>query len=93
MFTATFHLVSRVGLYELLGISVDGSLFDSSFDLSLKKPVSRCRQHFIKKLKISCGSDHLILFKFRQHVVQILFEKCMEILWTSNVSISKTEEF
>ena len=40
-----------------------------------------------RKLKILHSSDHTILFKFPQHVVQII-KQCVERLCTSNVSIS-----
>ena len=32
---------------------------------------------FCKNLKISCSLDHAILFKFHQHIVQILFNEWM----------------
>ena len=42
----------------------------------------------VKKHNILCSSDHTILFKFHQHVVQILIKECMKRLWSSDVSIS-----
>ena len=44
---------------------------------------------FAKKLKILYISCHTILFKFHQHVVQILINNaCLERHQTSNVSVS-----
>ena len=50
----------------------------------IKKPLQTLcqkrfeKRFFVKKLKISCSSDHAILFKFYQHVVQIFFKECMK---------------
>ena len=43
---------------------------------------------FVKKHKILYVSDHTILFKFHQRVVQILIKYCMARLLTFNVCIS-----
>ena len=50
---------------------------------------------FLKKLNISCSTNHTFLFKFHQHVVQMLTKECMKRLQTSNVSISNgnTKDF
>ena len=48
--------------------------------------VLKTRFFFVKKLKISCSSDHTNLFKFRQHVAQFFFN---EFLW-KDLRIPKT---
>ena len=53
-----------------------------------KRFVKNGEPFFVKKLKILHTLDHMILFRFHQHVVQILIKQCTERLQTSNVSIS-----
>ena len=60
-----------------------------------QKRLPKWCQHFVKndhffveKLKILFSSDHTILFKFNQHVVQILSNNVWRDFLTSNVTIS-----
>ena len=43
---------------------------------------------FCQKAQYLYCLDHMILFKFHQHEVQILIKYCMDRLWTFNVSIN-----
>ena len=35
-------------------------------------------RYFVKKLITLCNADHTILFKFQQHMLQILIKECIE---------------
>ena len=108
MFGATFNLVTRVKTTVIVRTLKDDSLYVSRLASNYcfshsnvfqngVNTFSKMVDHFLsKKLIILYCLDHRILFKFHQHVVQMLIKYCMERLLskrhkrlkTSNVSIS-----
>ena len=53
--------------------------------LTICQNVYHLKRLFVKKLKILCSSDHPILIKFRQLVVNILIKELQMVFLTSTV--------
>ena len=94
MFGATLNLVTRVGLTMIFGTLKDSSLNFSNLPLityfsynnvlqngakTLSKMVLK-NLSFVKNMIILYISDHILWFKFCQHMVKIHIKQCMERL-------------